>query len=268
MRTQAEAESAPILEIDRVTKSFGAIEALKGVSFNVARGEIVGLVGDNGAGKSTLVKIISGVHAPTSGEIRVEGQRAEFTSPADARRAGIETVYQDLALCDNLDVASNFFLGRELVMGGPARLLGFLRLHEMRHLASEAIRGLHIRIPGLADNLIGDMSGGQRQAVAIARAAFWKRKLLLLDEPTAALGVKESGEVLRVILDMASQGLPMVIVSHNMQEVWAICDRIVVLRQGVHVVTLAKADSTPEEVVAYITGAIAPQEAAATHGTP
>ncbi len=263
MRTETEPGSdRPILEVLDVRKSFGAIEAVKGVSFTVDRGEIVGLVGDNGAGKSTLVKVISGVHSPTSGEVRIDGEPAMFSHPSDARRAGIETVYQDLALCDNLDVAGNFFLGRELLIRGPGRLLGFLRLHDMRRQAAGALRDLHIRIPGLADNLIGDMSGGQRQAVAIARAAFWKRKLLLLDEPTAALGVKESGEVVRVVQDMASQGLPMVLISHNMQEVWALCDRVAVLRQGFHVASLVKDETTPEEVVGYITGAIPPQEMA------
>lgn len=260
----------PVVEIDHVTKSFGAIQALKGISLSVAEGEIVGLVGDNGAGKSTLVKIISGVHTPTSGKIRLDGKQVQFSDPSEARGAGIETVYQDLALCDNLDVAANFFLGRELVAKGPARILGVLRLREMRRLASQALQDLHIRIPGLADNFIGDMSGGQRQAVAIARAAFWKRKLLLLDEPTAALGVQESSEVVRIVRDMASNGLPMVLISHNMQEVWELCDRIVVLRQGMHAASLVKLETTPEKVVGYITGAIPPQNAlstdAASHG--
>lgn len=250
------AERVPVLEIDRVRKHFGAIRAVDGVSFEVAAGEVVGLVGDNGAGKSTLVKMIAGVFKPTAGEIRLQGSPIAFDSPADARDAGIETVYQDLALCDNLDVASNFFLGRELIAGGIGRVVGALRSRKMRGLASEAMRKLHIAIPGLADNVIGDMSGGQRQAVAIARASYWRSSLLLLDEPTAALGVKESAEVLRIIRSMASQGLPMIIISHNMEEVWALADRIVVLRQGNHVATLVREESTPEEVVGHITGAI------------
>ncbi|MGI8485773.1 MAG: ATP-binding cassette domain-containing protein [Thermomicrobiales bacterium] len=247
--------SEPILEVDRITKSFGPIRAIDGISLTVSPGEVVGLVGDNGAGKSTLVKIISGVYAPTSGEVRLENRPVYFANPADARRAGIETVYQDLALCNNLDVAQNFFLGRERLVQGPARLFGALKLHEMRTEAAMAIRNLHIRIPGLASNLIGEMSGGQRQAVAIARAAFWNSKLLLLDEPTAALGVAESAEVARLIRDMSVRGMSMLIISHNMQEVWALCDRIVVLRQGHHAATLVKNETTPERVVGYITGA-------------
>ncbi len=246
----------PILEVHDITKSFGPIRAIDGISLTVSAGEVVGLVGDNGAGKSTLVKIISGAYAPTSGDVRIEGKPVHFSSPADARRAGVETVYQDLALCNNLDVAQNFFLGRERLAHGPGHFLGVLKLHEMRNEAATAIRKLHIRIPGLASNLIGEMSGGQRQAVAIARAAFWNSKLLLLDEPTAALGVAESAEVARLIADMAGRGMSMLIISHNMQEVWALCDRIVVLRQGHHAATLVKTETTPERVVGYITGAI------------
>lgn len=248
--------SQTVLEVDHVTKSFGAIRAIEGISLSVSPGEVVGLVGDNGAGKSTLVKIISGVYAPTSGEVRIDGQPVHFASPADARRLGIETVYQDLALCNNLDVSRNFFLGRERLARGPGRLFGVLKLHEMRTEAATAIVNLHIRIPGIASNLIGDMSGGQRQAVAIARAAFWNSKLLLLDEPTAALGVAESAEVAQLIDNMSRQGMSMLIISHNMQEIWALCDRIVVLRQGNHAATLTKSETTPESVVGYITGAI------------
>ena len=256
MDASKKTQTPPVLEIDQVTKSFGPIRALRGVSFDVNRGEVVGLVGDNGAGKSTLVKLVAGVYPPSTGEIRLEGKPIDFSSPADARNLGIETVYQDLALCNNLDVPANLFLGRELIAGGLGRFFGVLRSRKMKELSLTAIRDLHIIIPGFADSVIGEMSGGQRQAVAIARASYWQSKLLLLDEPTAALGVKESAEVRRIIQDTAEQGLPMILISHNMEEVWDLCNVIVVLRQGHHVATLAKMETTPEEIVGHITGAI------------
>lgn len=252
----AHADNAPVLEIRHVSKHFGAIRALDDISFVIRRGEILGLVGDNGAGKSTLVKIISGVHQPTSGEVLLDGAPIFFETPAEARAAGIETVYQDLALVDNLDVAANFFLGREAVGSGWRRLLGVMRIRDMQTEAHAGIEDLHVKIPGIRE-AVSEMSGGQRQAVAIARAAFWKRKLLLLDEPTAALGVEESGEVMRVMKEMSRQEIPMLVISHNMEEVWNVCHRILVLRQGQQVTILDKAETSPEEIVGYITGALA-----------
>lgn len=250
-------DADPVLRIDHVAKHFGAIEALKDVAFDLHRGEVIGLVGDNGAGKSTLIKVISGVYPPSAGSVFLDGTRADFMSPAEARAAGIETVYQDLGLVDNLDVTSNFFLGRELRYEGLWRPFGFLRNREMREAAGRAIADLRVKIPGKVTQRVQEMSGGQRQGIAIARAAFWKRQLLLLDEPTAALGVRESAEVIKLIKRMASEEqLPMIVISHNMDDVMQICDTIVVLRQGVQVVQLSRPDTTASEVVGYITGAL------------
>lgn len=247
---------APVLEVDDVTKRFGAIEALKGVSLSIQRGEILGLVGDNGAGKSTLVKCISGVHHVTSGEIRLNGEPVAFDTPAEARLAGIETVYQHLALVENFDVAGNFFLGRELHKGGLLTPFGLLDEARMRRQAFAALEDVHIRIPGMRTDVVAQMSGGQRQAVAIARAAFWKGQVLLLDEPTAALGVEESGEVMRLTKNLvAEHGLAVLVISHNMEEVWELCDRVVVLRQGTQVAALSKGETSPTDIVAHITGA-------------
>ncbi len=182
----------PLLSVEHVSKSYGHVEALRDVSFDLRRGEVVGLVGDNGAGKSTLIKCIAGVLRPDSGDIHVEGTRHEFAAPAEARAAGIETVYQDLALVEMFDLTANLFLGRELVRSGWMGRLGFLRKGDMERQARAAISQLPARFPDM-DAPIDTMSGGQRQIVAISKAAFWGRRLLLLDEPTAALGVQEFG---------------------------------------------------------------------------
>ena len=255
-----ESAPVPVLRIQQVSRAFGPIQALRAVTFDIARGEIVGLVGDNGAGKSTLVKILSGVLRPDSGEIYLNGQRALFDGPHDARLNGIETVYQDLALVEAFDVASNFFLGRELYHGGLLRPLRVARTAEMRRQSRDAVRALGLTIPGLFASPIGRMSGGQRQAVAMARAAFWRGQLLLLDEPTAALGVRESREVLRVIDGLAhNQGLSVLLVSHNMEHISELCERVVVLRQGRAVAILPGPHPDPREIVGYITGAHAAQ---------
>lgn len=246
--------SQPVLRIQEIRKSYGHVTALKGVSFEIQRGEIVALVGDNGAGKSTLVKIISGVIQPESGRVFLDDEEVTFQNPREARKHGVETVYQDLALVDDFDLASNFFLGRELYYGG---LLGFLRISrtaEMRRRAAEAVRKLGIKVPGIESSLIRDMSGGQRQACAIARAAFWQGKLLVLDEPTAALGVAETKEVNRMIEDLASaREVGVLLISHNMAQVSQLCQKAVVLRQGQHVATLNQPN--PAELVGQITGA-------------
>jgi ABC-type sugar transport system ATPase subunit len=248
--------SEPLLIIENITKTFGAVQALKGMSFTLYRGEILALVGDNGAGKSTLVKIIAGFHPPSSGRLIFNGQPRSFRKPADAMHVGIQTVYQNLALIEQLDVADNVYLGRETTKWGLlGRLLGVLDRGQMRRDTADTLSQLHIKIP--APTLpVRRMSGGQRQAVAVGRAVMWGRELLILDEPTAALGVEETEQVLRMIENLRDQqGLSMLIISHNMQDVYRIADRIIVLRQGRHVATLKKTETSPEEIVAYITGA-------------
>ena len=241
-------DQTPILELRGIQKWFGGLHALDDVSFAIHPGEAVGLVGDNGAGKSTLLKTISGVHEPEEGEMRVDDQPVTFTSPAAARRMGIETVYQDLALVGRFTIWENFFLGREL------RRFGLLRKVQMARLTDEALARLDVRVP-FKNRKVSKMSGGQRQAVAIARGAYWGKKMLLLDEPTAALGVRESAEVLQLLDGLKSQGLTMVLVTHNIDHLWHVCDRILVMRRGRLVADLAKSDVTPAEVVAHITGA-------------
>lgn len=246
----------PLLIVRGISKTFGAVHALQGISFEIQRGEIVALVGDNGAGKSTLVKIISGLYTPTSGDLILDGAPCHFKNPAEAKHAGIETVYQHLALIEQLDVADNVYLGRETTrLGWLGRALGILNRAQMRTATAAAMADLHVKIP--APTLaVRRMSGGQRQAVAIGRAVIWGRKLLILDEPTAALGVKETEQVLRMIEKLRDQqAMSLLVISHNMQDVYRIADKIVVLRQGRHVATLNKADTNPQDIVAYITGA-------------
>jgi ABC-type sugar transport system ATPase subunit len=245
----------PLLSVHRVSKHYGSVEALNDVSFDMHRGEVVGLVGDNGAGKSTLVKCIAGVLRPSDGEIHLEGTKHEFDSPAEARTAGVETVYQDLALVEMFDLTANLFLGRELVRTGWLQPFGFLRKNEMAVAAREAIAQLPARFPDL-DAPIDNMSGGQRQVVAISKAAFWGRRLLLLDEPTAALGVQESAGVLELVTHTASRGdMGILVIAHNLEHIFSVCTRVLVLRRGVLVADLGVRDTTAEEVVAYITGA-------------
>jgi simple sugar transport system ATP-binding protein len=254
--TKSSAEGTPLLVIENITKSFGAVQALQGISFTVDRGEVVALVGDNGAGKSTLAKILSGLYPPDSGRFFLDRHPCQFDSPAEARAAGIETVYQDLALVEQLDVAENVFLGKEYIQGGVlGRLIGWLDRNRMRRETSSALNQLHIKIP--APTLpVRRMSGGQRQCIAIGRALIWGRKLLIMDEPVAALGVDETEQVLQMIEKLRdSQGFAFLVISHNMQHVYRIADKIVVLRQGKHRITLRKEETTMQEIVAYITGA-------------
>lgn len=255
MPTETDANEAPVLRLSHVSKRFGAVTALDDVSFELRRGETVGLVGDNGAGKSTLLKILSGVWQPDGGRFEVDGKEVRFDSPGAARSGGIEAVYQDLALVDDMSVAENMFLGREVFMPGLAGQLGIIDHKSMRQQAAEAIGRLRVRIPGLGSTMVRRMSGGQRQGAAIARAIFWGRKVLLLDEPTAALGVKEQGEVERMIMELREKRMTMMIIAHNLPLVVRITDRIVVLRHGHVAAELKSSETTPEEVVAYITGA-------------
>lgn len=237
-----------ILEASRVNKWFGGLHALDDISFSIREGEAVGLVGDNGAGKSTLLKTISGVHQPSDGQLVLDGNPVDLTSPSVARKMGVETVYQDLALIGRFTIAENFFLGREL------RRFGLLRKGAMRRETDAALARLDVRVP-FVNRKVSKMSGGQRQAVAIARGAYWGKRILLLDEPTAALGVRESAEVLTLLDGLKAGGLTMVLVTHNIDHLWRVCDRILVMRRGRLVADLRKSDVTPAEVVAHITGA-------------
>jgi simple sugar transport system ATP-binding protein len=240
------------LEMNKISKSFGAINALQGVDFFIKPGEAVGLMGDNGAGKSTLVKIIAGNFLPTTGTMSIEGRQTSFTSPLDARKFGIEIVYQDLALCDNLTAAANVFLGREMRSGiGPFSLL---RHKEMNKKATKLFQEL--KSETRANDLVERMSGGQRQAVAIARTRLSEPKLVLLDEPTAAISVRQVAEVLTRIKQLRDTGHAVILVSHRMGDVFEVCDRISVLRRGKKIADKLITKTSPEEVTGLITGAL------------
>jgi ABC-type sugar transport system ATPase subunit len=296
----------PILRAVNLTKKFGGLVAVDNVSFDVNPGEVIGLVGDNGAGKSTFIKMISGVYQPDGGEIFFDGKKVNFADPRDARDQGIETIYQDLALAENLDVGANIFLGRELkkkffsefisriflsaVLGlplaalfawaafhffqWPGLLLGMLaglglgsvlgwlfacvtQLVDRRKMAGEsagALKRLDIEIPSLTQQ-VRNLSGGQRQSVAIARSIYWNARMMIMDEPTAALGVSEQRKVLTLVRTLASQGVPVIIISHNMQDVFAVADRIVILRRGKKVGEQIAAKTTPDKIVSLMVGA-------------
>jgi D-xylose transport system ATP-binding protein len=246
------AAPTPILEARGISKSFGAVQALFDVDFEVYGGEVVALVGDNGAGKSTLIKCISGAHLPDTGTIRLDGVEVKIHTPSDATHLGIETVYQDLALCDNLDVVANMFLGRE---AAPVPLLGPIEELSMEKGSLEVLESLHVTTIPSVRQRVETLSGGQRQSVAISRAVMWKAKVVILDEPTAALGVAQTEQVLALIRRLREQGLGVVVITHNLHEVFEVADRIVVLRLGRRVATFDHAATTPEDVVATITGA-------------
>ncbi len=231
---------------------FGRVSALTDVNLSIYPGEVVGLVGDNGAGKSTFVKILSGALAPSRGELYVAGERVEMRSPVDARRLGIETVYQDLALALHLSVAANVFLGREEVVGRGSRL-GWLDDRKMEKRAAEELAALGINIPSVTARC-DSLSGGQRQAVAVARAVAWGTRLVLMDEPTAALGVAEQEQVGRLTQRIRDTGTPVLLVSHNLPQVHQLCDRIIVFLHG-RVATVVPRGTTIEELVMWITGA-------------
>lgn len=252
---RASGSGDPLLSVRGVSKNYGSVEALRDVSFDIRVGEVVGLVGDNGAGKSTLVKCIAGVLRPSAGQINLEGTAHEFGSPADARSAGVETVYQDLALVELFDLTDNLFLGRELVRSGLPGAIGWLRKSDMAVQARRAIGQLPANFPDL-DAPIDTMSGGQRQVVAIAKAAFWGRRLMLLDEPTAALGVQESAGVLDMVRHTAARGdIAILVIAHNLEHIFSVCSRILVMRRGSLVADLDVRSTSAEEVVGYITGA-------------
>jgi D-xylose transport system ATP-binding protein len=250
----AEEARVPVLEMHGVSKRFGAVQALSGVDFEVYAGEVVGLVGDNGAGKSTLIKCISGINRLDEGEILFEGQKITLNSPQDAARLGIETVYQDLALCDNLDVVANLFLGRERTDRVMDKFSGQIDEIGMEKRSIDVLRTLSVSIPSVRTR-IASLSGGQRQSVAVARAVMWNSKLVLLDEPTAALGVAQSRQVKDLIRRLRDQGLAVVVISHNLADVFEVVDRIIVLRLGKRVGTFTTGSTSSEQVVSAITGA-------------
>ncbi len=241
-----------VLEIRHVSKHFGAIEAVKDVSFALQAGEVIGLMGDNGAGKSTLVKMIAGNFRPNGGAILMDDKEIVLHRPAEARAHGIEIVHQDLALCDNLTAAANVFLGRELRMGaGPFRILDYPSMYRR---AGEIFAEL--KSETRPRDLVKKMSGGQRQAVAIARTRLSNAKIVLMDEPTAAISVRQVAEVLNLIRRLRDQGITVVLISHRMPDVFTVADRVIVMRRGTKVADKPIATSSPEEVTGLITGAI------------
>src|SRR4051794_23513262 len=251
----APASERPLLELKGVTKRFGAVEALTDVDFEVGAGEVVAVVGDNGAGKSTLIKAIAGIQPGDEYEAWWEGESIKLNTPQDATRHGIATVYQDLALCDNLDVVANLFLGKEAVENGATGTVRTLDEIEMEQRSVDLLRQLAVRTLRSVRTEVGSLSGGQRQTVAIARSMLGEPEIVLLDEPTAALGVAQTRQVLDLILRLKERGLGVVLISHNMVDVMEVADRVIVLRLGRRVATFETAKTTNEEVIASITGA-------------
>jgi D-xylose transport system ATP-binding protein len=260
--TNTTATKRPLLEVRGVTKRFGAVEALTGVDFEVDAGEVVALVGDNGAGKSTLIKVIAGIQPGDEGRFYFNGEEVTISSPQDATRLGIATVYQDLALCDNLDVVANLFLNRELVETGPQAVLRVMDEISMEVKAVELLDSLSVTTLRSVRAEVGALSGGQRQSVAIARSLLADPKILILDEPTAALGVAQTAQVLDLIKRVKERGVGVIFISHNISDILSVADRIVVLRLGMRVATFTVSETTHEEIVGAITGATQKGEAA------
>jgi D-xylose transport system ATP-binding protein len=236
-----------LLQLRDITKTFGSVEALTDVDFEVSPGEVMALVGDNGAGKSTLVKCIAGTHTPDSGHILFEGREVHINGPKDSARLGIEVVYQDLALCDNLDVVQNMFLGREV------NRFQILNEAAMEHTTAETLKSLAVTTISSIRQPVATLSGGQRQSVAVAKAVQWNSKLVLLDEPTAALGVAQTEQVLALVRRLGEQGLAVVLISHNLHDVFETADRITVLRLGRNVGVFERRTTTQQAVVEAIT---------------
>ncbi|HEY9594973.1 MAG TPA: ATP-binding cassette domain-containing protein [Spirochaetia bacterium] len=242
-----------LLEVRNITKRFGGLVAVKNVSMGVNAGEVVGLIGDNGAGKSTLIKVISGVYPADEGVILFQGKEVQIHSPMDALALGIETIYQDLALAENLNTPANIFLGREKMK----KVLGFLNVLDHQYMQAESrkvLEKLNILIPSLR-NRIRALSGGQRQAVAISRSIYWDAKLLIMDEPTAALGVAEQKKVIDTINLLKSHGIGIIVISHQMHDIFQVADRMVIMRRGEKAAELVTKDTNPDEVVSVIVGA-------------
>ncbi|HEX9350853.1 MAG TPA: ATP-binding cassette domain-containing protein [Gaiellaceae bacterium] len=245
----------PILEAQGLVKRYGQVVALDGADFDLYPGEILAIIGDNGAGKSTLIKALSGALQPDEGEIKLDGKPVHFRSPLDARRAGIETVYQDLAVAPALDIAANIFLGRELRRRGPlGRVLRLLDKRRMRREATRHFSELKIGVQSIKQS-VENLSGGQRQGVAVARASAWAERLAIMDEPTAALGVKETRQVVDLIRRVRDRGLPVILISHDMPHVFELADRIHIMRLGKRVAVISPKTHTMPEAVAIMTGA-------------
>jgi fructose transport system ATP-binding protein len=248
-------EPQPIMEARGLVKRYGQVVALNGADFDLYAGEILAIIGDNGAGKSTLIKALSGALQPDEGEIRLDGAPTHFRSPRDARRAGIETVYQDLAVAPSLDIATNIFLGREQRRRGPlGNVLRMLDTRGMRREASRNFAELRIGVQSITQ-AVENLSGGQRQGVAVARAATWARRLVIMDEPTAALGVKETRQVLDLVRRVRERGLPVILISHDMPHVFELADRIQIMRLGRRAAVVTPQTHTMAEAVAIMTGA-------------
>jgi D-xylose transport system ATP-binding protein len=239
---------APLIELTDIVKSFGPVSVLKGVNLKAYAGKVTALVGDNGAGKSTLIKGLAGVQPYDGGEVRFEGETIHLHSPREASRLGIEVVYQDLALCDNLDIVQNMFLGREETVAGT------FDEGQMEREASETLRSLSVRTVKSVRQKVSSLSGGQRQTVAIARSVLKNAKLVILDEPTAALGVAQTEQVLNLVRRLADQGVGVIIISHNLQDVFKVADFINVLYLGTMVASIPTSETTSDDVVGYITG--------------
>jgi ABC-type sugar transport system ATPase subunit len=244
----------PLLSVKHLVKRFGGLTAVDKVSLDVFPGEVVGLVGDNGAGKSTLIKMVSGVYHPNEGEIYFDGKLVEINNPAQARDMGIETIYQDLALAGNLPMSANIFLGRERKKHYLGGLIHMLDEQFMLEESQKLLKTLDVHIPSVHAK-IDNLSGGQRQAVAIARALYWNARLMIMDEPTNNLGVVEQQKVLDLISRLKEQHVPVIVISHTMRDIFAVCDRIVVLHRGRKVTEKRPADTSTEEIVQYIMGA-------------
>jgi fructose transport system ATP-binding protein len=250
----ADRNGPPLIQARGLTKYYGTIVASEGVDFDLGQGEIVAIVGDNGAGKSTLVKMISGAVTPDAGEIRVEGRVATIRSPIEARSYGIETIYQDLAMPPNLDVVTNIYLGRERRQRGPLGWLGMVDRKSMRRDVGSHLADLNINIPKLSGTAVESLSGGQRQSVAIARAMVWASKVLIMDEPTAALGVKQSAAVLEIVKQIRKRGISVVIISHILPHVLELADRIVVMRHGRKVADVPAGEIDEHTLIEMIVG--------------
>jgi len=250
---------APLLQAVDLTKRFGGLTAVDSMSLDINVGEVVGLVGDNGAGKSTFIKMVAGVYQPDDGEIFFNGHKVTLSGPRAARDMGIETIYQDLALAENLDVGSNIFLGREIKNRYLGGLVHTVNRPKMRDESAKVLSRLDIVIPSLTQQ-IRNLSGGQRQSVAIARTIYWNAKMVIMDEPTAALGVAQQRDVLTLVRTLCDQGVPVIIISHNMQDVFAVADRIVVMRRGKKVGERYSKQTKPDEIVSLMVGAEAVHE--------
>ncbi len=260
------ADVQPTLQVKDLYKRFGGLVAVDHVSLDIYPGEVVGLLGDNGAGKSTLIKMISGVYKSDGGQIVLNGEAVSFSTPLEARRRGIETIYQDLALCENLDACANIFLGREKMR----HQLGIFRVLDRPYMLRESrqvLDQLDIRIPELR-NPIRQLSGGQRQAVSIARAVYWNASLMIMDEPTAALGVPEQLKVLELIHTLRERRVPVILISHNMQDVFAVADRVIVMRRGSKAGERKISETNENEVVGLMVGAEYAQVIKQLHDAP